>query len=39
VIIFLLLIGATKAKQIKEVLQRFKSAVEIVAGDQKMKKD
>lgn len=41
VIIFLLIIGATKAQQLKEFFGRFKAAVEIVAngGDGKIKKD
>jgi len=41
VIIFLLIIGATKAQQLKEFFGRFKAAVEIVAngGDGKVKKD
>ena len=41
VIIFLLIIGATKAQQLKEFFGRMKAAVEIVAngGDTKQKRD
>ena len=41
VIIFLLIIGATKAQQLKEFFSRVKSAVQLVAngGDGKMKSD
>jgi len=41
VIIFLLIIGATKAQQVKQFFDRLKKAVEIVAsgGDNKAKRD
>ena len=40
VIIFLIIIGATKAQQLKEFFGRLKGAVELVAnGDGKLKKD
>jgi len=41
VIIFLIIIGATKAQQVKEFFGRLKGAVELVAsnGDGKVKKD
>ena len=41
VIIFLIIIGATKAKQLKEFFGRLKGAVQLVAnnGDSNVKKD
>ena len=35
VIIFLLIVGATKAKQVREVVHRFQTAIQVVNGDKK----
>jgi hypothetical protein len=37
--IFLLIVAATKAKQVKEVVQRAKGAFELLADGGKSKKD
>jgi atlastin len=39
VMIFLLIVGATKAKQVKELFDKVKSALQVLLGDNKQKKD
>ena len=41
VVIFLLIVGATKAKQIKDLVNKFKTAFEVMnsSGNSKQKKD
>ena len=39
VIIFLLIVGATKAKQVKEFADKVKAAFAVMNADTKVKKD
>jgi atlastin len=39
VIIFLIIVGATKAKQVKDIIERLKGAVQLLSDGGKAKKD